>query len=96
MFDNPQLNHTQGFNVNYTDLNDNKKPDDDEYITAILPNYTGIDSQKAIDYVNEAVREKVLDEDKIAALRYFHDKLIEDTELAEINSTLINPVRSCY
>lgn len=91
LYDNPQLNHVRGFNVNYSDLNNNKEPDDDEYITSILPNYTGIDPHEANDYMNEAASAKVIDEDSIASLRYFHDQLIEETKIVIRNS---NPTAS--
>lgn len=91
LYDNPNLNHVRGFNVNYSDLNDNKEPDDNEYITAILPNYTGIDPHEANNYMNEAATTKSLDEDRIASLRYFHDKLIEETKIVMRNS---NPTSS--
>ncbi len=87
MNENPQLCNVRGFNVNYADLNNNKEPDDDEYVTAILPNYTGIDVQESAKYMTDAFSSKVL-EGKFVALRYFHDQLVEETTIVPRNSTL--------
>lgn len=81
LYDNPQFNHVRGFNVNYSDLNNNKEPDPDEYITAILPNYTGIDPLEANNYMNKAASAIVENDDEITNLRHFHDQLVEETRI---------------
>lgn len=74
-------NDTQGFNLNFIDLNNNKEPDPDEYVSSILPIYTGIDRNEA----NYVIRDFLYEEqasgaDNIQILYNFYDKLINETQ----------------
>ncbi len=89
MLDNPEFVNVQGYSLNYTDLNNNKSPDNDEYITSIRPYYIDIDTK----LMNDTVFEQLSAMDtthlngKIEALLYFHDKLALETELVSRMAT---------
>lgn len=86
--DNPALNNIRGYTVDYIDFNDNKQPDDDESVHAVIPTYTGESPADADEYIKQAFAETDLDEtDPIECLRYFHDKLILECDLLARNAT---------
>lgn len=86
--DNPALNHTRGYTVEYIDENGNKEPDLDEGVTSIKPIYTGIAPSEAYDHITKTLSESGMDDnDPIEILRIVHDRLIDETELVARNST---------
>lgn len=86
--DNPALNHTRGYTVNYIDANGNKEPDSDENVTSIVPVYTGAVPIEANELITKTFSETDLDEnDPVGFLCYVHDKLLNETELVARNST---------
>ena len=93
--DNPYFNDTQGFNLNYNDLNNNREPDPDEYVNSISPIYTGIDRMEANDYILNSIHETGGNNDdrsKIQLLCDIHDMILNNVQHIPRNST---PTASC-
>lgn len=87
--ENPYLNDTQGYNLNYNDLNSNKEPDPDEYVISISPIYTGIDRLAANDYIVQSIHDTVRYDDpatRIKLLCDIHDMILKETEHVARNS----------
>lgn len=87
--ENPYLNDTQGYNLNYNDLNSNKQPDPDEYVISISPIYTGIDRLAANDYIVQSIHDTVRYDDpatRIKLLCDIHDMILKETEHVARNS----------
>ncbi|MDE7231294.1 MAG: protein kinase [Oscillospiraceae bacterium] len=87
--ENPALNDTQGYNLNYNDLNSNKEPDPDEYVISISPIYTGIDRMVANDYIVQSIHDTVRYDDpttRIKLLCDIHDMILKETEHVARNS----------
>lgn len=87
--ENPYLNDTQGYNLNYNDLNSNKEPDPDEYVISISPIYTGIDRIVANDYIVQSIHETVRYNDpatRIKLLCDIHDMILNETQHVPRNS----------
>ncbi len=92
--DNPYFNDTQGFNLSYNDLNNNREPDPDEYVNSISPIYTGIDRMEANDYILNSIHETAGDKDdrsKIQLLCDIHDMILNEVQHVARNS---NPTAS--
>lgn len=86
--DNPALNNTQGYTLDYYDDNANGQPDPEEGVFSVIPNYTGISRNEAGEYIDKILAETYLDEnDPIECLRYLHDKIILKNDLPARNST---------
>ena len=89
MLDNPELVNVEGYSLNYTDLNNNKSADYDEYIQSIRPHYINIDPQQ----MNAAASDELSAlntsglSNKIECLRHFHDKLATETEFVGRKAT---------
>lgn len=86
--DNPYFNDTQGYNLNYNDLNSNKEPDPDEYVNSISPIYTGIDRLEANDYIVNAINDAKNNNGKsaIQLLCDIHDMILNDVQHVPRNS----------
>lgn len=87
--DNPAFNDTQGYNLNYNDLNSNKEPDPDEYVISISPIYTGIDRLVANDYIVQSIHDTVRYDDPKTGIKLLcdiHDMILNETEHVPRNS----------
>ena len=87
LYENPNFAHTQGYNLDFNDLNHNKEPDPEEYVNFIYPIYTGVDPREMDDYLKKIINESEDIRNKEAALLFFHDKLLSETEIIPRNSS---------
>lgn len=87
--ENPAFNDTQGYNLNYNDLNSNKEPDPDEYVISISPIYTGIDRMVANDYIVQSIHNTVNNDDPMTNIKLLcdvHDMILKETQHVPRNS----------
>lgn len=85
--DNPALNHTHGYNLDFVDDNGNGTPDADESVTAIKPVYTGVQPIAANDIIAADFDGTDMDDkDPIEFLCRIHDKLLNETTLVDRNT----------
>ena len=87
--ENPYLNDTQGYNLGYNDMNNNKEPDPDEYVNSISPIYTGIDRTEANELIVQSINDTFRHNEpmtRIKLLCEIHDMILKDVQHVPRNS----------
>ncbi|MBD5130034.1 MAG: hypothetical protein HDT43_08930 [Ruminococcaceae bacterium] len=87
--ENPYLNDTQGYNLGYNDMNNNKEPDPDEYVNSISPIYTGIDRAEANELILQSINDTFRHNEpmtRIELLCDIHDMILKDVQHVPRNS----------